>query len=200
MSKTAYSLADWQGYLTHNEIDMLKAMAENTPTDSQLQRDVVVVNIGAGAGTSTLSFIEARPDIIVFSVDIDGGDQEVYTNEHLRMQETGHDKDGRVIRIWGDSKLAGKRWPMKVDIVFIDGDHSEAGIRGDIEAWINHVQLDGYIAFHDYGSPHWPDVARVVDELFAHKECVEYVAKADNIRVFKVIGEFKGWNIKVSPQ
>lgn len=36
-----------------------------------------------------------------------------------------------------------------VDLVFIDGDHSEAGARADWEGWAPHVQPGGIVAFHD---------------------------------------------------
>lgn len=196
MSRTAYALSDWQGYLTHNEIDILQEVATNTPPTIN-HADVTIVNIGAGAGTSTLAFLESRDDLIVFSVDLSTNENELYTNEHIRMNETGHDIDGRVIRIWGDSKVVGKRWPFKVDCVFVDGDHSEAGIRGDIEIWYKNIQIDGYIVFHDYGSPHWPDVARVVNEFY-ELGIAEYRGKADNVRVFCKIKEFEGWNTKVT--
>jgi hypothetical protein len=49
-------------------------------------------------------------------------------------------------------------------MLFIDGDHSEAGCRGDIQAWIGHVKAGGVVALHDYERDFWPDVKRVVDE------------------------------------
>jgi hypothetical protein len=63
------------------------------------------------------------------------------------------------------SATAVKEIRGKVAFAFIDADHSEAGIRGDIAVWPDKMKPGGVLAFHDYGV--WkPTVAvkRVVDE------------------------------------
>lgn len=164
MTRTAYELSDWQGYLSRGEVDLLKELAVALPPRP------IIVNIGAGAGTSTLAFLEARDDSIVISIDVLTNEQEVTTNEHLRLKEIEPEDAARVIRIWGDSVQVGKAWPFGfVDMVFVDGDHSEAGCRADIEAWMPHATL---MAFHDYGSPRWGGVKGVVDRMMAGWEQV----------------------------
>lgn len=62
-------------------------------------------------------------------------------------------------------------WQDEVDLVFIDGDHSEAGCRTDWELWHPHVAVGGVVMFHDSRASQ-PDPAglpgptAVVDELF----------------------------------
>lgn len=41
----------------------------------------------------------------------------------------------------------------KFDLVFIDGDHSEAATAADIEAWWPKVADGGWLGGHDYGRP-----------------------------------------------
>ncbi|MGI8632285.1 MAG: class I SAM-dependent methyltransferase [Solirubrobacterales bacterium] len=41
------------------------------------------------------------------------------------------------------------RWEGQVDLVFVDGDHTEDGCRTDWECWHPHVEPGGRIAFHD---------------------------------------------------
>jgi hypothetical protein len=60
-------------------------------------------------------------------------------------------------------------------MVFVDGDHSYEGCRGDIEAWTPHVRVGGVIAIHDYNALHrgddtWyaPIVSAVDDTLSAN--------------------------------
>jgi predicted O-methyltransferase YrrM len=48
------------------------------------------------------------------------------------------------------------------DFVFIDADHSEAGVRSDIEAWKPKVRAGGFLTGHDIM---WPTVEKVVREL-----------------------------------
>ncbi len=40
-------------------------------------------------------------------------------------------------------------WSREVDLVFIDGDHSEAGCERDWECWSPFVRLGGCVVFHD---------------------------------------------------
>lgn len=157
-TRTAYNLSDWQGYLTHPEIDMLKRITRT------LLPNPLIVNIGAGAGTSTLAFLEARKDALIFSIDILTNEREVTTNEHLRLAEIDLQDAQRVIRVWGDSKVVGQVWRWQTDLVFVDGDHEQAGIVGDLQAWKGRVKYGGWLVFHDYGSPRWPHVKETVDK------------------------------------
>lgn len=60
-----------------------------------------------------------------------------------------------------------------LDFIFIDGDHSEKGVREDIEAWMPKIKENGWILGHDID---WPDVRRVVDELLP-----EWAKGPDNV-------------------
>jgi predicted O-methyltransferase YrrM len=54
-----------------------------------------------------------------------------------------------------------------VGLLFVDGDHTKAGARRDIEAWAPHLAEGARIAVDDYGHPDWPDVKEALDELVA---------------------------------
>jgi hypothetical protein len=48
---------------------------------------------------------------------------------------------------------------------------------GDINAWLRHVKVGGFVSFHDYDDAHWPAVKPVVDEMMAsHEYLPEYSA------------------------
>lgn len=69
------------------------------------------------------------------------------------------------------SEDTARGWSAPVDLVFIDGDHSEAGCRLDWELWSPHVQEGGVVVFHDAreGVPGGRGLAgptAVVDALF----------------------------------
>lgn len=182
MVRSSYELSDWQGYLTHGEIDALKWCA-NDVLERFADDPLWCVGVGAGAGTSTIAMLEESKRIRVISIDIETDKQEWGTNEHLRLDEMGM-KD-RVLRIWGDSKQVGKIWPVawKVPMVFVDGDHSEAGLRGDIDGWLQHIMKGGIISFHDYGGKFWGDVQKVIDEVMKDYEMLVY---ADTTIAFRV--------------
>lgn len=50
-----------------------------------------------------------------------------------------------------------------LDFVFIDADHSEAGVRADIAAWRPKVQAGGMVLGHDIS---WPGVRAAVEGAF----------------------------------
>jgi predicted O-methyltransferase YrrM len=69
------------------------------------------------------------------------------------------------------SEQAAEGWTAPIDLVFVDGDHSEEACRLDWELWHPFVEPGGAIAFHDAraGKPGgWgdPGPTAVVDELF----------------------------------
>jgi len=47
------------------------------------------------------------------------------------------------------SNAVAQRWEGAVDLVFIDGDHSEEGVRTDWEDWHGFVEPGGAVLFHD---------------------------------------------------
>ncbi len=53
----------------------------------------------------------------------------------------------------------------KVGLLFVDGDHSYEGARGDVMNWVPHLAPGAVIAIDDYGHPDWPGVAEAVDKL-----------------------------------
>ena len=106
---SARQLVKWQGYMSMPEMEVMQNIAADLPMDA------VIVKIGAGAGTDTLAILEANEDVVIFSIDILAGEKPETTNEHLRLEEAGYADTGCVVRIWGDSKICGKRWPIPVD-------------------------------------------------------------------------------------
>jgi MMP 1-O-methyltransferase len=66
-------------------------------------------------------------------------------------------------------------WDQKLDLVFIDGDHTEAGCRLDWDLWHRFVRPGGVVVFHDArqgqpGGGGLPGPTAVVDSLFRQPE------------------------------
>lgn len=157
--KKAFKLADAFGYLRREEVVLLQRCADALPPSP------TIINIGAGAGTSALTFAEKRPDAHVITVDISPGgplggfegERNAFDNAKMEYPE----------QILGDSGAIGKSWDRGlVDMVFVDGDHSTKGVERDIAGWLHHIKVGGIIAFHDYGE-RWPRVVEVIDRLVA---------------------------------
>lgn len=178
---SAYDIARGIGYLTVPEVDCIKEIARRLPFRADC------VNIGSGAGTSVIALLEERSDVIVTDIDLD------LSNGVSQLSETGFVDAKNLYRVQGDSKEIGVPWVAPLDYLFIDGDHSEAGIRGDLDAWLRHVKLGGYVLIHDYapypdshplaGRLDWPEVQRVTDEVM---QPYRVLMDADRLRVFVI--------------
>jgi predicted O-methyltransferase YrrM len=60
---------------------------------------------------------------------------------------------------------AAEYWQGSIDFLYIDADHSRAGVLRDLEAWLPHMRRGGMIAGDDYGHPLYPGV-QVAWDLF----------------------------------
>lgn len=172
MTHTAETLAAAFGYLTADEVAALKFIAQTLPDNP------VVVNIGAGSGTSGLAFMESRGDLFLITIDIEGGDSPLGSlySERLELERAGF-SNIRYHQILGDSRSIGEHAQETFDIlvhqgerlinvmkhylvdgvktrfadmVFIDADHSYEACKGDILAWLPNIKPGGIIALHDY--------------------------------------------------
>ncbi len=177
---TSLELAIAFDYLTVREVACLKDFAQRLPAWSR------AVNIGSGAGTSVLAVLEERSDITLYDIDLNL----LMASDQYRA--SGVEGDSRLIRIDGDSKQV--PWTYgKVDYLFVDGDHTEWGIRGDLHEWLPRMAPGGYVLLHDFwpyppdhpqaGIDWWPDVRRVALEML---DDYAVVADVDRIRVYQV--------------
>jgi predicted O-methyltransferase YrrM len=143
-----------------------------------------VVNIGALSGCSTIAMLRGGRDIAdfhLYSIDVKSQPREL-----RYARDCGLANPGRFTQICGDSKVVGKKWLTEVHLVFIDGDHSYEGCKGDIESWEPHIAEGGYLVFHDYES-YIDSVTETIDDWFreAKKRDWMKVAKVDLSVVFK---------------
>ncbi len=81
-------------------------------------------------------------------------------------------RNGRVIWIEKFSFDAVSDWDSSIDFLFLDGDHSEAGVQRDWDDWHRFVIRGGVVAFHDaaifpggWSQSDWGPV-KVVERLF----------------------------------
>lgn len=55
-------------------------------------------------------------------------------------------------------------WSDPIAMLMIDGLHDYANVAADYKKFSAFVPVDGFIAFHDYSNPDYPDVRKFVDE------------------------------------
>jgi predicted O-methyltransferase YrrM len=121
-------------------------------------RPEVVVEIGSARGMSTCIMGAARrinEKGKVYAIDPNtpndwsefhtGGDN--YEFLKARVHEYGLDDWCEIIR--KTSGEAGKDWKRPIDFLFIDGDHSYAGVKLDFETFSPYLTERAVVAFHD---------------------------------------------------
>lgn len=68
----------------------------------------------------------------------------------------------QVVPIKMKSIDAAKNFKLKIDYLFIDGDHTYEGVKQDVDAWLPKMNANSLIIFHDSG---WADgVQKVIRE------------------------------------
>ena len=74
-----------------------------------------------------------------------------------------------ILPIRADSAEAARRFEQKIDLLFIDGDHSFEGCRRDLLSWLPKVRNCGIVALHDFS---WVDGVReaIRDYLWPHQQ------------------------------
>lgn len=152
------------------------------------RRPRTVLELGTAAGGSLFSLCRcSAPDAVIISLDLPGGKygggyhwakiplyREFAVNQqklHL-IRGNSHSRESlaRVERILGDRKL---------DLLFIDGDHSYEGVRMDFEQYSPLVAKGGLIVLHDIVK-HRPELECDVDRFwedikhrYSHRELIQ---------------------------
>jgi predicted O-methyltransferase YrrM len=120
-----------------------------------------VVEIGVYEGASALTLLRALgPDAELHLIDPFGrqpdalpggwGASEWATRRVVDRAARDHGSSAPRVR-WhvALSREVAASWSGEVDLVFIDGDHSEAGCELDWSAWHPFVSIGGQVVFHD---------------------------------------------------
>lgn len=139
------------------------------------QHPRVILEIGTAKGGTLLAWSRIASELVI-SIDMFGGaggggypkaKEKLF--RHFAIDRPGVD----LVLLREDSHSLETREHVRqvldgrtVDFLFIDGDHTYAGVRRDFEIWSELVTPGGYVAFHDILHP--PEVRDCeVDRLWA---------------------------------
>lgn len=159
-SETPEELQKAFHYLFEGEVDFLRKLAAELPLSPK------VVNIGAGAGTSTSVFLHERLDAMVYSIDITDASSPYGSlqGEQVALEGMGLLDVERYKPIVGKSHDIADAWQHGlVDFIFVDDGHSYKECFGDISKWLPHLKKDGIIAIHDFDK--WEHAQKAFPEL-----------------------------------
>jgi predicted O-methyltransferase YrrM len=146
-----------------------------------------VVEIGVYEGSSTLVLAQhLPPDAVLHLIDPFSDDAGLFAGWQGSAWATRRVVDRAVRRRGGPtlrwhverSQDAGRRWATPVDLLFIDGDHSEQACREDWELFSPWVEHGGVVVFHDArlgapGGEGLPGPTATVDELFRGPDAID---------------------------
>jgi cephalosporin hydroxylase len=142
-----------------------------------IDNDITYLEIGAFAGGSA-SLVSSHINVTkVISVDLG---QPINPSIPIRNVNKFKHENCKYDYIQGNSQdknVIDEVFNMvdKVDILFIDGDHSKNGVIRDFENYSSLVKKGGYILFDDYmDSQFSPQVKIAVDELVKNNSFNEY--------------------------
>lgn len=150
-----FNFSDYEGMISEEEFEFLAQQS------SDIQGGVIV-EIGSWRGKSAIAFAKgiaghsSTERTMIFCVEphavftgIYGGKFGSQDRKHFyeAMLKSGAWEDVRLINLKSEQAAIG--FPHQIDLLFIDGDHSEAGVRKDIEMWTPHLAPKGKIIFDD---------------------------------------------------
>jgi len=187
---------------TQKSLDMVAQIATVLPTfhhhyhiiydvaETFGDKKINYVEVGAYAGGSSCLMLQ-RPNTTIVSIDLGEpiSKGEVLENVIIYKNNNNYYKyiqgnsqvvetKNKVIEVLNNSRVLG--YTNKIDVLFLDGDHSFNGVMADFVMYSDLVNVGGYIIFDDYNdSVYSPEVKQAVDALLP--TLVDY----------EVIGTFK---------
>ena len=149
------------GMLGGEDIALIRELVRQIPTG---QKPRLVVDLGAGSGTSALAvFTAGREDIRVVSIDV--------RQEALEATKANMEKYGFIERWQGRMGRSDQiEWSKvhKIELLLCDSTHDYASQADELNHWLPYVIQGGLVWVHDYTDrSRYPGVSMAIDEAIA---------------------------------
>lgn len=174
--------------ITQLSLDMVRQIANDVPTfhhhyhilfdiaNTFGDKKINYMEIGAYAGASSCLMLQ-RLNTTIISVDLgEPMPKEVVLSNIIEYKNNNNyykyiqgnskhiETKNKVIETLSNSRVLG--YSNKIDVLFIDGDHSFDGVISDFAMYSDLVKVGGYVIFDDYNDAvHSPEVKKAVDSL-----------------------------------
>lgn len=152
------------------------------------KRSLVQVGVMHGATTALLRRV-MDPDGMITGIDPHpAGLFGVSFERWIAVRELARYRRGRAVLLRQPSREAAARWTTPIDFLFIDGDHSWAGIDGDWRCWSGFVMPGGVVGLHDSLSvPIRPDAdsVRYTREVILRDRRFRAIDAAESVTVLE---------------
>jgi hypothetical protein len=151
------------------DLEYLEMLARRVPTHG------TIVEVGSFKGRSSWTLARScDPSVKVYCIDLwDDIYQKKFTPQEGEASQGPMYEEflfnvrdcPNIIPIRGNSTDIS--WPEKekVDLVFIDGDHTSPQVDKDIALWVTRLTANGVLSGHDFKINYYPDVCRAVLRL-----------------------------------
>lgn len=189
--------------LTQLSLDMVRQIATDVPTfhhhyhilydiaNTFGDKKINYVEIGAYAGGSSCLMLQ-RLNTTIISIDLGEpiSKEVVFSNiieyknnnnyyKYIQGNSQTQETKDKVVETLSNSRVLG--YTNKIDVLFIDGDHSFDGVLADFNMYSDLVNIGGYVIFDDYNdSVHSPDVKLAVDSLVPSLVDYEIIGTFEN--------------------
>lgn len=144
--------------------------------------------VGVWEGESSAILLQGLPGLHLYLVDAwqvklaaEGArisTQEEFDRAMIRAEEATRFAAARRTLIPCPEQQAAAFLPDKLDLVFLDADHSYETTRTAIKTWWPKVAPGGLLAGYNYGNPKLPGVKRAVEEFAGQQELEVRTAEA----------------------
>jgi precorrin-6B methylase 2 len=160
------------------ECEGLEKLAAEVPSGG------LIVDIGVLYGSTTAVMALSNPQAHILSMDNfcwtpEGAPKPTAAMFMANLSGLGI---GNVELMEGDSKAFMKGWNRPIDLCFIDGDHTYAGVHSDLYGF---APFSKVIAVHDYNSPFWHDINKVIHQFLLEKPEWQMVEIAEMLAVLR---------------
>jgi predicted O-methyltransferase YrrM len=152
----------------------------------------IIIEIGRAIGGSLVILGKSSPDSYIYSIDINDARNTDVLDLCNKYEVTNYEM------LVGDSQKIGKSWKeekgIRIDMLFIDGDHSYKSIYDDLCSWVPHVEKGGIVMMHDCPRVSWIKSKRMIKRYeparkalrtFNRKKkygCLKTIKTADTMR------------------
>ncbi len=180
-----------EGWLSDAEAELLIGYALKACQDFP---EAALVEVGSYHGKATIVLGRVAESISekikVYSIDPHDGILGSL-DQGLHQYEPSLDQLQKNIKIANLSKLVisivdsakNVAWSSSISLLLIDGLHDYLSICDDFTAFSAHIQVGGFVAFHDYAD-YFPDVVAYVQELISKKK-FQKLALADTLIILQ---------------
>jgi predicted O-methyltransferase YrrM len=185
-AKSSYddAFASWLRSPVYAWLGLRPALAQHTAAEHAAIRRWAagrssLVEIGVAEGVSAMALREGMAeDGTLYLIDPFHLSRAPALNfmKRTARRAVGNCRRGNVVWIEKFSQEAARSWNAAIDLVLIDGDHSESAVERDWNDWSRFVQPGGVVIFHDarvfeggWTGSDWGPV-RLVNRLFRYEQ------------------------------